>query len=95
MARRSRRTFSAEFKTKVVLEAIKERETVQALAQKFEVHPNQIVTWKKEFLENASVAFGGGSASADDAARDKEKEKLLATIGQLTVEVNFLKKTLS
>jgi hypothetical protein len=41
------------------------------------------------------VAFGGGSASGDDAARDKEKEKLLATIGQLTVEVNFLKKTLS
>ncbi|MEZ4799751.1 MAG: transposase [Flavobacteriales bacterium] len=95
MAKRSRRTFSAEFKTKVVLEAIKERETIQALAQRFEVHPNQIVTWKKEFLENASNAFNGGNASNDDATRDKEKEKLLAKIGQLTVEVDFLKKTLS
>lgn len=95
MAKKSRRTFSAEFKTKVVLEAIKERETIQALAQRFEVHPNQIVTWKKEFLENASNAFNGGNSSNDDATRDKEKEKLLAKIGQLTVEVDFLKKTLS
>ncbi|MEZ4800663.1 MAG: transposase [Flavobacteriales bacterium] len=87
-----RRTFSAEFKTKVVLEAIKERETIQVLAQRFEVHPNQIVTWKKDFLENASNAFNGGNASNDDATRDKEKEKLLAKIGQLTVEVDFLKK---
>lgn len=95
MARRSRRTFSTEFKTKVVLEAIKERETIQSIAQRFDVHPNQIVTWKKEFLDNASNAFNGGNSSGDDATRDKEKEKLLAIIGQLTVEVNFLKKTLS
>lgn len=95
MARRTRRTFSAEFKTKVVLEAIKERETIQTIAQRFEVHPNQIVTWKKEFLENASNAFNGGNSTDDEALRDKEKEKLLAKIGQLTVEVDFLKKTLS
>lgn len=49
--RKERRRFSAAFKTKVALEAIKEKETVQQLASKFEVHPNQITQWKREFLE--------------------------------------------
>jgi transposase-like protein len=55
--KRARRKLSASFKTKVALEAIKERLTVQELTSKFEVHSNQISQWKKEFLENASAAF--------------------------------------
>lgn len=51
--KRERRKFSASFKTKVVLEALKERETIQQLAAKFELHPNQISQWKSDFLANA------------------------------------------
>jgi len=51
--RKERRRFSAAFKTKVALEAIKEKETVQQLASKFEVHPNQIIQGKREFLKGA------------------------------------------
>ncbi len=46
----SRRKFSSEYKAKVVIEALKERETMAELAKRFEIHPNQITTWKKEFI---------------------------------------------
>jgi transposase-like protein len=49
--KKERRKFSVAFKTKVVLEAIKEKETHQQLSSKFEVHPNQISQWKNEFLD--------------------------------------------
>jgi len=55
--KKERRKFSAAFKTKVALEAIKEKETLQQLASKFEVHANQITQWKREFLESAEVIF--------------------------------------
>ena len=56
--KQKRRNFTSSFKTKVVLEALKERETIQQLGVKYAVHPNQITTWKKQFLENADAAFG-------------------------------------
>jgi transposase len=49
MEKKSRRRFSAEFKTKVAIEAIKERISVEEIARKYEVHPNQIGAWKKRF----------------------------------------------
>ena len=55
--RRKRKNFSSEFKAKVVIEALKEQKTIAELAQIFELHPNQISTWKKEFLGNASEVF--------------------------------------
>lgn len=55
--KKTRRKFTASFKTKVVLEALKERQTVQELAEKHKLHPNQISAWKKEFLANAEQAF--------------------------------------
>ncbi len=51
--KRTRRKFSASFKTKVVLEALKERKTLSELAEQFNLHPHQISAWKKEFLNNA------------------------------------------
>lgn len=57
--KRERRKFSAAFKTKVALEGIRERETMQQLASKYEVHPNQISIWKKEFLDGAEAIFSG------------------------------------
>jgi transposase-like protein len=91
--KRSRRKFTAEFKAKVALEAIKEQKSLSELAEQFELHPNLISIWKREFLENASNVF---SKSNDDkrfiAEAEKEKEELFKQIGQLKVENDWLKK---
>jgi len=55
--KQTRRKFTPEFKTKVVLEALSERLTLTELAQKHELHPNQIIQWKREFLDKASEIF--------------------------------------
>lgn len=93
MTKKSRRKFGSEFKAKVVLEALKERSTIEELARKYELHPTQINTWKKEAVANMSAVFG----AKDDGLADHEKqtEKLYAQIGQLKVENDFLKKSLS
>jgi transposase len=57
MERKDRRKFSADFKTKVVLESLKEKNTIEELARKYELHPNQISLWKKDFLSKASSVF--------------------------------------
>jgi transposase len=89
--RRTKRKFSSSFKTKVVLEALKEQSTSREISAKYEIHQNQISLWKREFLNNASKAFEGKSA---DENQEKEKEKLYGKIGQLQVENDFLKKVL-
>jgi transposase len=88
--KKTRRKFTASFKTKVVLEALKERQPLQNLAEKFSIHPNQIGTWKKEFLENAEKAFESDELSAKE--QEKERDELFKQIGQLQVENNWLKK---
>ncbi|MCK9423774.1 MAG: transposase [Bacteroidales bacterium] len=55
--KRTKRKFSAAFKAKVALEAIKERETTSELAKRFELHPNMIAKWKQEFLERSTEIF--------------------------------------
>jgi len=89
--RRTRRKFTSTFKTKVVLEALKERSTMQELSSKYEVHSNQITTWKKDFLNNAQAAFERKNM---DEVGDNEKEKLFNKIGHMQVEIDFLKKVL-
>jgi transposase len=95
MEKKSRRKFSADFKAKVVIEALKERNTIEDIAHKYELHPNQITTWKKEFLNNAAAAFTSGS-DLNVEKRDQEAvvDKLYSQIGQLKVENDFLKKKL-
>lgn len=91
----SRRKFTSEFKTKVVLEALKERSTIQELAVKHDIHPQQITDWKKHFLENSEAAFErAGSDQNKSLENEKVVEKLYAQIGQLKVENDFLKKKL-
>jgi len=89
--KKSRRKFSAKFKTRVALEAVKEQLTLQEIATKFEIHPTQITTWKKEFINNASSAFD--SKSVTDK-KEKDTEKLFTKIGQMQVEIDFLKHVL-
>lgn len=92
MEKQTRRKFSADFKARVVIEALKERNTIEEIARKYELHPNQISSWKKEFLTNASSAFVRDNASAESKQRETDAEKLYAQIGQLKVENDYLKK---
>ena len=89
--KRSRRTFSASFKSKVVLEALKEQSTLQELSTKYKIHAQQITTWKSEFLANASSVFD--SKSAKDKT-DSNEEQLYNKIGHMQVQIDFLKKAL-
>jgi transposase len=92
MSKQSRRKFTAEFKTKVVLESLKERSSMEELARKYEVHPTQINTWKREFLSKASEVFGKKESEGEKPEIDVEK--LYAQIGHLQVQNEFLKKKL-
>ena len=92
MIKQSRRKFTAEFKTKVVLESLKERSSIEELSRKYEVHPTQINTWKREFLSKASDVFN--KREGDSEKPEIDAEKLYAQIGQLKVENDFLKKKL-
>jgi transposase-like protein len=90
---RTRRRFTAEFKAKVALEALRGDRTVQEIAAKHAVHPNQVSAWKRQAVDGLGEVFSSGSESS---ARDHEAEveRLHAKIGQLTVERDFLSKGL-
>ena len=88
---RTRRRFSAEFKAKVALEAIKGHETVAELATRHGLHSTQIAAWKREAVEKHAQVFDEKNR-ARDLNRDAELTKLHAKIGQLVVERDFLSK---
>lgn len=89
---KSRRVFSKDFKAKVVLEALKEKNTIEALAKKYELLPNQISMWKSEAVKNISAVFSVEKSVAKK--NEVPQEKLYARIGELTLENDFLKKKL-
>lgn len=93
MTKRSRRKFSAEFKAKVALEAIKEVKTLQQLSTQFEIHPQLIARWKQEFLQGASRIFEDGGKVGEPVVEDTDK--LYKKIGQMQIENDFLKKALT
>ena len=89
--KQNRRKFSGAFKAKVAIEALRERESLVELSKRYEVHPNMIGKWKKDFLMHAASVFDD-SPKESDAVPDVDK--LYAKIGQLEIENDFLKKSL-
>jgi len=90
----TRKKFTSKFKTEVVLEALKERMTNQELARKFDIHPQQISTWKREFLNSAETVFEKGKSKSRKTEQEEMQDKLLKMIGQQKVEIDFLKNAL-
>lgn len=86
-----RKRYSAEFKARVALEAIREQKTVNEIASRYEVHPSQVTTWKKQALSELPQLFSDGRARAEKE-EDELKAALYQQIGQLKVEVDWLKK---
>ena len=88
MTQTTRRKIDAAMKAKIALEALREQATVADLAQRHQVHPNQIYAWKKQLLDQAARAFESGSGDGT-ADREREIEKLHAKIDQLVIERDF------
>lgn len=86
-----RRKFDSSFKAKVALEALKERETLQQLALKYELHPNQISQWKQEFIEKSAQVFESKPLKENN---EESVSELYQKIGKLEMEKEFLKKNL-
>ncbi len=86
----TRRKFSKDFKAKVVLEALKERETLESLAKKYELQPTQISLWKSQAMNNFSALF----SQEKDKENEVDVQQLYAQIGKLQIQNDFLKKKL-
>ena len=89
-----RRQFSSEFKVKVVLEMLREERSLGEIASAYEISPSQLSNWRRDFLERAPLLFDEPKAAkakqkAEQEA-EAEKKRLLQTIGQLTMERDFL-----
>lgn len=89
MTKRTRRNHTPAFKAKVALAALKGEKTLTELAQIFDVHPNQITTWKGQLIEGAAGVFGSGSGGTGSAPA-VDLKSLHAKIGELTLENDFL-----
>lgn len=89
-----RRRFTPQLKSQIVLELLSGNHTVAEIASKYEIHATQLQQWKKQFLENAGAAFSNSSNKDSDGLKriEEENEALLKKVGQLTIEVDWLKK---
>ena len=89
MTKRPRRNHIPAFKARVALDAIKGEKTLAELAEHYDVHPNQITTWRSQLLEGAAGVFGG-AAKPDAGPAPIDVKTLHAKIGELTLERDFL-----
>ena len=91
MKTRRRRSFSAEMKSPIALEAIKGQKTIQEVASHYGVHPNQVTNWKRQAVEGMATLFAD-RRSRPDESEEALKAELYQQIGQLQVELDWLKK---
>jgi putative transposase len=95
---KKRRNFSAEFKKKVIIRMFEENLTINEVASEFELHPKTVQLWKKQFLENAVLAFDKSSVVKEYKEEieklQKEKEQLAKKLGETVVEKEWLEKKL-
>ena len=94
MSRRARRNHTPAFKAKVALAAVKGDRTLAQLAEQFDVHPNQITSWKAQLEGGAADVFGLGGGKAE-VIPTVDVKSLHAKIGELTLENDFLEGALS
>jgi transposase-like protein len=92
MSKRPRRNHSAAFKAKVALAAVKGDKTMAEIAQQYEVHPTQVVDWRRQLLDRAADVFGGASTPSEPPV---DLKALHAKIGQLALENDFLEGALT
>ena len=90
---KNRRSFSDNFKFKVVLEAIKGERQISEIASEFEVQPNQITNWKKQFLDNGPSVF---SVKKNDDVKvlENQKNDLFKKVGEQAIQIDWLKKNI-
>ena len=92
---RDRKNYKSEFKAKVAMEAAIGRLTINEIAKRFEVHPVQVSKWKKQFLEAVPLVFDNGKNGGNKRQEGQTEEltnQLYQQIGQLKVELDWLKK---
>jgi len=89
-------SYSAKFKADLVLEVLREEEQLGEIASRHNINPNMLRKWKKEFLEKSPMIFDESRRDKEIAAKKREMEakhdELLKTVGQLTLERDWLKK---
>jgi transposase-like protein len=89
---KTRRNHAPAFKAKVAVEALQGEKTVHEIAAKYQVHPTQVTQWRRQLIEQAAGVFAAGKPA--NGPETAEREALLAKIGQLTVERDFLSRVL-
>ena len=89
----TQRRFTADFKAKVALEALRGDRTIQEIAARHKVHPNQVSTWKRQAMDGLGEVFSNGAEGAR-GEHEAEVRNLHAKIGELTVERDFLARGL-
>ena len=93
---KKRQSFSKDFKAKVTLEALRDESTIQEIAVKYGVHPNQISQWKAQAIAGMADIFERPNKKSEETRKqEEEKDSLLKTIGEQKVEIDFLKKSTS
>jgi len=87
----ARQSYSKGFKARVALDALKGQKTVSEIASEYKIHPNQVSQWKKKALEGMAESFARGKSNEVEDL-ESERDRLYRKVGQLQVEVDWLKK---